>query len=33
MRVRKREHEPLHFVSNVDTPADLEAVQGLKAAA
>src|SRR5215471_4389317 len=32
MRVREREHEPPHFVSNIDEPADLEAMQRFKAA-
>jgi len=32
MRVREREHEPPHFVSNIDIPADLEAMQRFKAA-
>src|SRR6266516_4246669 len=33
VRVREREHEPPHFVSNIDIPADLEAMQRFKRAA
>ena len=33
VRMREREHEPPHFVSNIDIPADLEAMQRFKAAA
>src|SRR5439155_26006345 len=32
MRVREREHEQPHFVSDIDIPADLEAMQRFKRA-
>jgi len=33
MRVREREHKSPHFVSNIDIPADLEAMQRFEGAA
>jgi hypothetical protein len=33
MRVGEREHEPSRFISNIDVPADFEAVQGFECVA